>query len=398
MRRKTSYHILERVINQKQHAHLLLKELDLDPQDQAFISALVYSTLQNKLYLEYQLQQVVRKKPQAKLQVLLIMAACEALIMDNTPDYAVVNEYVELSKHLGFRHQSGFVNKVLKLVVENGPAVIDKEGLEKVSIEKSMPLWILNLLKSQYGEAFASDYANYVQEIKPNYGWENALKPHQDTNQYLTDGIVDSNVFKTDLIQDAHIVVQDINSQRVVDLMPLEKGMHVLDCCCAPGTKTLRIANKLENTGNIIGLDLVASRVKVTEALMERSGVKNATIIEGDATTQAFDSEFDAVLIDAPCSGLGVLSHKHDLRYNIQPEDLDDLQNIQRDILDNISQYVKVGGHLVYATCTLNKKENEKQVSAFLKRNMNYAMVYEETMHPMDTMGDGFYVALLKRT
>ena len=126
---------------------------------------------------------------------------------------------------------------------------------------------------------------------------------------------------------------------------------------------------------------------------MKRANVQNATIIQGDAAEVKFDEEFDVVLIDAPCSGLGVLSHKHDLRYNIQPTDLDDLEKIQADILNNVAQYIKEDGLLVYATCTLNKKENEKQIEKFLKRHDNYELIFEKTYNPLQTLGDGFYVA-----
>lgn len=397
MRRKISYDILKRVLLQKHHAHLLLKELTLPALDQAFVSALVYSVLQNKLFLEYQVNYHIKKKPSNRVFVLLLMGACEALILDKVPDYAVVNEYVDLAKSLGFKHQSGFVNKILKQIVMNKAQPITLEGLEKISIEKSVPLWILNLLKAQYGEEFAIDYATYIQKEKPIYGWVNRLKYDPKAEDYLNDGIMDPKVFQSNFIKDSKIIIQDINSQRVVDLISLNDGMRVLDCCCAPGTKTLKLANLLNNTGEIVGVDIAKVRVDMTRELMENANVTNATIIEGDATQISFDEPFDVVMVDAPCSGLGVLSHKHDLRYNIQPKDLDDLEQIQKAILNNVAQYVKKGGSLYYMTCTLNKKENERQVNEFLKSHSDYECHYEETLNPIESMGDGFYVAHLVR-
>lgn len=396
MRRKISYDILEPVLNQKQHAHRLLQALDLEPQDQAFVSALVYTVLENKLYLEYQLQHYIKKTPNPKLKVLLLMGACELLLME-TKAYAVVNEYVDLAKKLNFNHQTGFVNSVLKNVSEKGLLAVSGSELEIVSIEKSVPIWILKLLKSQYSEDFALDYANYIQEIKPIYGWINHLKYDQDSEKYLDNKVVDKQVFNTDLIKKSNLIIQDINSQKVIDDLPIEVGMDILDCCCAPGTKTLKLANRLNNTGRLIGVDIAPRRVEITHELMENANVKNATILQGDATTLEFEHMFDIALIDAPCSGLGVIAHKHDLRYNVTPEDLDDLQVIQKGILRNISQYVKVEGLLVYSTCTLNKKENEKQIEAFLKDNDNFECIYQETMDPIISRGDGFYVAHLLR-
>ena len=317
--------------------------------------------------------------------------------MDSIPDYAVVNEYVNLGKKLGLKHQTGFINVVIKKILQGGLLEVNKEKLEKVSIETSVPIWILKLLKAQYSESFAIDYAYYSREIKPIYGWVNRLKFDPSAKSYLNDGVVNRDVFRTSLIKDAHLIIQDINSQSVVDLMEIEKGMRVLDCCCAPGTKTLRIANRLENSGEVVGIDIAPTRIKLTQDLMKRAGVENAEIMQADATDVVFNNLFDAILIDAPCSGLGVIAHKHDLRYNIEPNDLDNLQILQRDILKNITQYIKIDGIVTYSTCTLNKKENEKQIADFLSLHSNFELIYEETMNPVETRGDGFYVAQLRR-
>ena len=396
MRRKESYLVLKEVLINKRHAHLVLKELNLDDQDQAFVSALVYTVLQNLLFLEYQFDDLIKPNTDMSLKIIFYMAAAQAFKMRDIPDYAIVNESVELSKEIGEKYRSGFVNAVLKKMVARGERVIDKDGVDKLSIETSMPLWILKLLQSQYSFEFALEYAHYVQGIKPTYAWINKLvdaevnMDHFEQGEYL---IAKSSLFKDDSLAKAAVVIQDKNSQAVVDSMPIEEGMHILDCCCAPGTKTLRIANKMNNIGSIIGVDNVPVRVEVTRDLMKRAGVRNVEIIEADATEIAFESEFDLALIDAPCSGLGVLAHKHDLRYNILPSDLDELQQVQRDILSNIAKYIKVNGTLVYATCTLNKKENEKQIEAFLNTHKNYELVFEKTYDPVKTLGDGFYVA-----
>lgn len=396
MRREISYQVLNEVLNQGRHAHLVLKELDLNELDQAFVSALVYTVLQNKYYLTYQYEDLVKRKPNKKIQIVLLMAAAQAFKMDEIPDYALVNEYVELTKKIQETHSAGFVNAVLKKMVDRKERPLDTTSLEGVSIKYSMPLWILKLLKHQYSESFAIDYAKYVQSIKPTYAWVNRLKTTEDYTEYFDDvekGIVNPKIFRSDALVNAEIVIQDINSQAVVDMMPIKKDMHFLDCCAAPGTKTLKIANRLENTGSITAVELVKERVQVTEDLMRRAEVRNTKVIEDDASLIEFDQTFDMALIDAPCSGLGVLSHKHDLRYHIKPNDLDDLEKIQKDILDNVAKYIKVDGLLVYATCTLNKKENEKQIEAFLKRNEAYELVYEKTFNPLETLGDGFYVA-----
>ncbi len=396
MRREISHQVLSEVLIKDRHAHLVLKELDLETQDQAFVSALVYTVLQNKDYLRYQYEDLIKRKPNRKIELVLLLASAQAFMMDEIPDYALVNEYVELTKKIGEKHSAGFVNAVLKKMVDRKKRLVDTSSLEGVSIRYSMPLWILKLLSAQYSEEFAIEYAKVTQQIKPNYGWVNTLKIDQVESKYFDKAdprIVSPEIFRSTLLDEAKVVIQDVNSQAVVDSMNLKEDMNVLDCCCAPGTKTIRIANKLNNTGKITGVDVVESRVEVTEDLMKRGNVTNATILLDDAQTIEFDEAFDVALIDAPCSGLGVLSHKHDLKYHIKPSDLDDLESLQANILDNISKYIKQDGLLVYATCTLNKKENEKQIENFLKRHNNYELVYEETFDPLETKGDGFYVA-----
>lgn len=401
MRRKISYKVLREVLINDRHAHLVLKELEVESQDQAFISALVYTVLQNMLYLEYQFNDLIKSNTDKDVQIVLLMAAAQVYKMRDIPDYAVVSESVELTKQIGRKHSAGFVNAVLKKMIDRQKRPILGDKLDVLSIETSMPIWILKLLRSQYSEEFAIEYANYVQTIKPTYAWINELKPTEIDLSYFSNQdplIAKSSLFKSELLKDAHVVIQDINSQAVVDMMPIEKGMRILDCCCAPGTKTLKIANRLENTGEIVGVELIAPRVKVTQELMKRANVLNTTILEGDASSVQLEGLFDIALIDAPCSGLGVLSHKHDLRYHIKPDQLDELQVIQAAILENIAQYIKIGGTLVYATCTLNKKENEKQIANFIEKNENFKVTYEKTYNPMETQGDGFYVAHCKRT
>ena len=139
MRRKESYLVLKEVLINKRHAHLVLKELNLDDQDQAFVSALVYTVLQNLLFLEYQFDDLIKPNTDMSLKIIFYMAAAQAFKMRDIPDYAIVNESVELSKEIGEKYRSGFVNAVLKKMVARGERVIDKDGVDKLSIETSMP-------------------------------------------------------------------------------------------------------------------------------------------------------------------------------------------------------------------------------------------------------------------
>lgn len=402
MRRETAFKILKSVMIDDQHAHLELKKLDLPEDDQAFISALVYTSLQNYLFLNYQIDDLIKKNTNEEVRLLLIMALAQHFLMSPIPDYALVHEHVELTKVTALHPFSGLVNKVLKNVLKRGQRPEPKDELEALSIKTSMPKWILSLLKAQYSFAFARDYAEYCQKEKPAYVRLNPRREIEDLEEFVQEYngalIAKRTLFQSQHLNEGNLLIQDINSQKVVNYLDVHEGMEVLDCCCGPGTKTTQIADALKGSGHVDGIELHESRSLETRKLLEKWGVENSTIITSDVMDFKTNKLYDRILIDAPCSGLGVLSHKHDLRYHIKPEDLDDLEDIQAAMLNHTAKLLKVDGILVYATCTLNKKENERQIEKFLKKNDNYSLISEETLDPVATQGDGFYIAQCQRT
>ena len=402
MRREIAYDVLKDVYFKKRHAHIVLKETKLESQDQAFVSALVYTVLQHSMNLDFQFSDLVDSKLPAEVKLVIKMGLAQHFKMDGVPEYAAVNSSVELAKNKGLGRYSGVVNKVLKKVIERGERPLVGDELKQASLGYSMPMWILKLLKAQYSQEFAIDYAKYCQSIKPVYVRMNGLNPSEVDKSIVEsiDGVLYAKpeLFRSNFFEEGLGLVQDINSQRVVPYLNLEEGNSVLDCCCGPGTKTVQIADLLKNTGHIDGVELHQSRSDATVDLLKRCKVTNTQVHTSDVLDFVGDALYDRILLDAPCSGLGVLSHKHDLRYHIDPSNLDDLVLLQKDMLDHVSKQLKVDGILVYATCTLNKKENERQVQDFLSTHDNYELLYDETMNPMETMGDGFYIAQLKRT
>lgn len=401
MRREIAYEVLKEVLFKGRHAHLVLKARHLDSQDQAFVSALVYTTLQHSMYLDFQFSDLVDKNLPVEVKLMIKMGLAQHFKMDSIPDYAIVSESVDLAKKRGYTRYAGVVNKVLKVVIDRGERPLVGTPLKQASLNYSMPMWIMNLLSKQYSEQFALDYAAYCQEIKPAYVRLNTIKNNTVDSNLIEeiDGhlIAKPELFRSNFFASGQGLIQDINSQKVVPYLDLAEDMSVLDCCCGPGTKTVQIANLMNNKGNIVGIELHESRTEATMELLNRCGVTNTEVITSDVLEYTSKDLFDRILLDAPCSGLGVLSHKHDLRYHITPEDLDDLVLLQKDMLDHVSDMVKVDGIVVYATCTLNKKENERQIKDFLSRHDNYECTYEETCNPQETGGDGFYIAQLRR-
>ncbi len=397
--RKEAYHILKEILFEDKHAHLALREKTFPPQEQDFITALVYTVLDHYLYLDYQVKAYVDDALNKEVHLILMMGAAQHYYFDRVPDYALVNESVDLVKSIGLENFHGLVNAVMKKIVQNPAREIEGDHLEKASIEYSFPLWILKLLSAQYTEDFAIDYAAYCQKQKPYYIRLNPRREDKELEEHIEGNQALSSLFQTDFLQKGDVLIQDINSQRVVEYLELEKEMAVLDCCCGPGTKTSQIADKLGDSGMILGLELEPIRAKETEELLAKWGVETPLqIIASDVLDFETSARFDRILIDAPCSGLGVLSHKPDLRYRIQPEDLDELEVLQANILDHTSQFLKEDGLLLYATCTMNRKENEGQVEKFLERNDHFVLKEEIFLNPLETQGDGFYIAqLVKR-
>jgi 16S rRNA (cytosine967-C5)-methyltransferase len=207
------------------------------------------------------------------------------------------------------------------------------------------------------------------------------------------------NVFRTDAFQSGFFEVQDASSQLVAEFLEVKPGMRVVDTCAGAGGKTLHLAALMENKGQIIAMDIYAGKLKELKRRAKRAGAHNIQprLIESSKTIKKLNESADRVLIDAPCSGLGVLKRNPDAKWKLQPEFIDNIKKTQAEILDSYSKLVKKGGKLVYATCSILPSENEEQVAAFLENNPNFSLVNENKVSPSKSGYDGFYMALLER-
>jgi 16S rRNA (cytosine967-C5)-methyltransferase len=207
------------------------------------------------------------------------------------------------------------------------------------------------------------------------------------------------NVFRTDAFQSGFFEVQDASSQLVAEFLEVKPGMRVVDTCAGAGGKTLHLAALMENKGQIIAMDIYAGKLKELKRRAKRAGAHNIQprLIESSKTIKKLKESADRVLIDAPCSGLGVLKRNPDAKWKLQPEFIDNIKKTQAEILDSYSKLVKKGGKLVYATCSILPSENEEQVAAFLENNPNFSLVNENKVSPSKSGYDGFYMALLER-
>ncbi|SFO26715.1 16S rRNA (cytosine967-C5)-methyltransferase [Paenimyroides ummariense] len=210
-----------------------------------------------------------------------------------------------------------------------------------------------------------------------------------------------ANVFMTPLFKEGFFEVQDASSQKVVPLLDVQPGMRVVDTCAGAGGKTLHIAAKMENKGQIIAMDLYESKQKQLKIRAKRNGVFNVEyrIIDSTKVIKKLHDKADRVLIDAPCSGLGVLKRNPDSKWKLQPEFIENIKQTQQEVLENYSKMVKVGGKLVYATCSILPSENEKQINHFLKTDFgkNFKFVTDEKVMAHQSGFDGFYMCLMER-
>ena len=210
-----------------------------------------------------------------------------------------------------------------------------------------------------------------------------------------------ANVFMTPLFREGLFEVQDASSQKVVPLLDVEPGMRVVDACAGAGGKTLHIAAKMQNKGHIIAMDLYESKQKQLKIRAKRNGVFNIEyrIIDSTKVIKKLHDKADRVLIDAPCSGLGVLKRNPDSKWKLQPEFIDNIKKTQEEVLNNYSKMVKVGGKLVYATCSILPSENEKQIERFLKTEFgqNFKFIKDEKILAHQSGYDGFYTCLMER-
>ena len=227
-------------------------------------------------------------------------------------------------------------------------------------------------------------------------GWQCRPTPFAANGFYLDD---DLPVSRQNAYAAALFYMQEPSASASVTWMDPKPGMKILDLCAAPGTKSQEIAMFMENKGELIACDLYEHRTGLISQLMEITGVTICRTEVNDASKDrpGWHDAFDRILIDAPCSGLGDLRHKPEIRLHLKPEDLDAIVSLQKKILNTGSQYLKDGGILVYSTCTLNKKENEKQTAGFLSAHPDFELVEEKTIFPFENGGDGFYMAKIRR-
>ena len=360
-------------------------------RDKAFISLLVNGVCERRLTLDFQIRTHLTQKSRIKpaVRVLLRLGIYEILFCDGIPPRASVNEYVELAKNTAARHATGLINAILRRTAENGLLLPPEAHADYLSVRYSFPSETVALLKSIYGENTERFLASSLEKPKI-YGRVNTNKTDlpflQDALQQEgleimpCENLPDSFYFlstaafmQTRAFRNGLFHIQDLSSQLCCKALQLEADNSLLDVCAAPGGKAFTAAEILQNTGSVLACDIHEHKIKLMTDGAKRLGLTNFSARLRDASV--FDTNgglFDRILCDVPCSGLGVIRKKPEIKYRPLSGNAG-LPELQLAILETSARYLKPGGRLVYSTCTVTKEENEDVVLHFLQKHPEFS-------------------------
>lgn len=404
-----------------QYSHLVLREvLDkyqyLSKQQRAFLTRLTEGTLERQITLDYMIDQFSKtkvRKMKPLIRNLMRMSVYQIMYMDTVPDSAVCNEAVKLAKKRGFSGLSGFVNGVLRSVARGWKNV----SFPNLSVEYSVPEWIVKNWEDAYGtkqtvsilEGLSKESALTVrtnlsrctpQELSARLAKEGLTVEPAGRLSYAfsISGVDHLSALKS--FQEGLFYVQDVSSMMVAELAAPKKDDYVIDVCAAPGGKSTHMAELLLGSGMVEARDLTEYKVDLIQENITRHDLHNMKAVQMDATVDdaASHKKADVLVCDLPCSGLGVMGKKTDIRYKMTQEKAGELAALQRQILSVVWDYVKPQGTLVYSTCTINRKENEENVEWFLKEHPEFVLEYQKQIFPGDAGNDGFFLAKMVRS
>lgn len=435
--RKIIVEILDEVFYRGAYSNIELNKrlnsIDADPKDKALITEVVYGTIKYKKTIDIILENFVKTIDDIDKNVLNILrsAVYQMKYLDRVPDYAVVNEAVNLSK-VRNKNLSRFVNGVLRNYLRNKDKKFEGRlsGSSKLAYEYSFEKWMIDLLIAQYGvditkkmlKGFNERPAVTVRVNSLKADYDEVLESLEEAGYDVEEGYIcpeaivikkGSSIEKNELYQNGSITVQDESAMLVSPLLDPKEGDIVMDLCSAPGGKSTHLSELMMNTGKVYAFDIHEHKLKLIEENVERLGIKNIeTNIMDAAKLEGKYVEFaDKILLDVPCSGLGIIRKKPEIKWTKNGRELQQIAKIQTEILNNAWIYLKKGGELVYSTCTLNKRENEDIIERFLSRNrdasveksfigQNDNIIYNGdgsiTILPNEYM-DGFFMVKLKK-
>lgn len=422
--RETALKILYLTEFEGAYSNLALKNQnkERDARDRALVTQLVYGVISRKITLDAVISKyssVKLKKLSKYVLLILRLGIYQLMFCDKIPSSAAINESVKLANKYAVKSK-GFVNGVLRAAERSGYEFQSKAE------ELSYPDWIYEKWIEDLGEKKAVSVMESLNSAPKMTIRANLLKNNREEliKKLETEGVAaieDSvapqgikvsgiNIMQSEAFLQGDFTVQDTAAQLAVVALAPQKDDSVLDLCAAPGGKTTHIAELMDNSGEIIALDVHEHKIQLIEEAAERLGIDiiKAVCFDASERTKTLENRFDCVLADVPCSGLGIIRRKPEIKYNAKPGV--ELYDLQKKILDCAAAYVKKDGVIVYSTCTLNKYENELRIKSFLDENKNFELLdlgntlnieaCKEgycVLYPDELDADGFFIAKLKR-
>lgn len=399
----------------------------LDKQQRAFISRLALGTIERRMEMDYIIGKFSRtpvEKIKPVIQMILEMSVYQLLYMESVPDSAVCNEAVKLTKKRGFSGLSGYVNGVLRNIARNKADIPYpdrlRQPLEYLSVKYSMPEWILQMWQGVYSIkqieeilcGFQADHKTYIrcntmkdtpENIRKILEKEGVMVEEVQDMPYAFSISGYDYLSGLQSFHDGLYQIQDISSMMAGEFLHSSASDFIVDVCAAPGGKSVNAAlkmaeKKIEVTGRVLSRDVSESKVQLIEDNIERLGLSyvKAQVYDALCFDESLVEKADIVIADLPCSGLGVIGRKPDIKYRVTPQQMFEAVNLQRRILQTVSAYVKPGGVLLYSTCTINRAENEDNAD-WICRHSGFEAdgKYLQILPGADGGRDGFFIARL---
>ena len=437
--RKVALEVLTEVLHKDGYASLVLDQkltnANLPQVEKRFCTNLVYSTVENLIRIDFALAGFLDDVDSLEKRVrdILRMSACQLMYMDRVPSSAVVDEAVKLTRHIGMESMTGLVNAVLRNLIRGMNEIkwpTPDEGARYLSIMFSVPYWLAQKLMDAYDPETARKICAFRGEHFMTLRRNKTLVSQEQFEKILEKKVWNAQKGKvldawhvqgaSEIARDAdylsgHFSIEGESSMLAAEAMQVKYGMQVLDCCAAPGGKTAYMAEMMSGTGRVYAWDVHEHRVALIRAMMKRLRLENIRPAVRDACQfrEDLEMQMDAVLLDAPCSGLGVMDDKPDLKYRVTKESVEELVGIQEKLLESCCKYVKKGGTMVYSTCSLLPEENGMQIEKFLKNHPEFKLAPLPECFPESIKArygengvqilphldglEGFFIARLKR-
>jgi 16S rRNA (cytosine967-C5)-methyltransferase len=368
---------------------------ELDAIDKAFAMHVIYGTLREKMKIDFIIQQFYKhdyNKMDADVKNILRIGVYQLFYLSKVPKWAAVNESVELAKRLKNQFLGNLVNGVLRNIANNLESVSFKvKGgtfADQIALQYSHPKWLLDRWLERFGFSEAQELMSSNNQIPKVSFRINPLKsspstframlhekqiPFQETA--LSDFVVPERFFDLEpFLKEGLVSVQSISQGLACLLLAPKAGEQILDMCAAPGGKSTFLAEQMRNTGRLVAIDLYDNKIHQIQAAAAALGISIIETEKADARKFAPAEKFDKVLLDAPCSGTGVLARRAELRWRLSPNDIAEMQILQRELLDNAARRVKENGAIVYATCSLEPEENFRQIERFLDAHPDWTV------------------------